>query len=129
MKCAWTLLIAVALTAGFVSQPAYAKDGISIKFVNQTDWDIHEIYLSSTKQDDWGVDQLRDEVIKTGAAYLLHSIPTGKYDVKIVDEDGDACVISAVKIAENEEVVLTNKDLVGCQAKTEADEADEDAAE
>ena len=113
--------LGLLLTAG----AAFADSGVAINFVNKTDWKIHNIFLSPTKQNSWGEDQLQDKLIETNSSFNLHGIPAGKYDVKIVDEDGDECVISAVKIAADETVDLTNEDLVGCQAATEA-EADKD---
>lgn len=86
---------------------------------NNTSWTIHELYFSPTKEQDWGPDQLSDDTIASNASFTLTGIPTGKYDVKIVDEDGDECIIEGVKLADSETVVLNDEMLLGCQGATE----------
>ena len=109
------LILAAALPAA-----AFAADKQSdVKITNDTDWEIHHFYLSSTDDEAWGPDQLGDDVIGTGDSFTLTAIPCDEYDVKLVDEEGDECVVGAVDICgKGEEWVLTSKDLVECQAAT-----------
>ena len=85
--------------------------------VNNSDWDIHELYLSPTHKDSWGPDQLGDKVIRRGGgSFTLHSIPCGHYDVKVVDEDGDACVIEDIVMCKDHtHWNVTNKELTKCE--------------
>jgi len=85
--------------------------------VNRSDWDIHGLFLSPTHKDTWGPDQLGDEVIKhDGGSYTLHGIPCGHYDIKVVDEDGDACVIEDVTMCKDHtHWDITNKELANCE--------------
>lgn len=99
---------------------------IEVTFENKSDWAIGQLYLSPTKTDQWGPDQLGEDIINTGESFKLHGIPVGKYDLKIIDEDDDSCIVSGVKIAANESVILTNEMLVGCQAATEEESEDEE---
>lgn len=116
-----------ALTLGFVisSHQAVAADKVSVKFTNKSDFSIHHLFLSGTKEEEWGPDQLGDassDTIDSGDSFTLTDISPNKYDLKIVDEDQDECVISGVKIAASETVTITNEDLVGCQvASAESD--------
>ncbi len=104
-------------------------DEVKVKIINTSSFEIHELYFAATKQTDWGQDQLQDEVIKKGESFELRKIPVGKYDVKIVDEDGDECIISAVKVVNNEDVTFDDSTLVGCQAATEAESSDDEESD
>ena len=65
-------------------------------------------------------DQLDEDVIESGGQFTLHGIPCDKYDVRVVDEDGDACVIEKVPLCgASDEWTITDEDLLGCQVATE----------
>lgn len=98
------------------AQAMQKKKSSRVTITNRADWDIYQLFLSPTGDDEWGPDQLGDEVIGKGDSFELHSIPCDEYDVMIVDEDGDECVIEEVDLcADNEEWVIRNKDLLACQ--------------
>ena len=121
-------VLTLALGICVVSREALAADGISIKFDNKSQFAIHHLFLSPVKENEWGPDQLGDkdeDVIEPGETFTLNQIAPNKYDVKIVDEDDDECVVAGVKIAANETVTLNDADLVGCQVAS-ALEADAD---
>jgi hypothetical protein len=106
-------LTMLALPLSSQAQPQRAV----FMIVNQSDWDIHGLFLSPTHKDTWGPDQLGDEVIKHGGgSYTIHSIPCGHYDIKVVDEDGDACVIEDVTMCKDHtHWDITNKELANCE--------------
>jgi len=39
----------------------------------------------------------------------------GSYDVRLVDEDGDACELRDVSLCGSEQATLTQEDLLACQ--------------
>ena len=83
---------------------------------NKSDWDIHHLYLSSTDEEQWGPDQLGNKVLASGTSFTLHSIPCDKYDMKVVDNDGDACVIPDITMCKDHtHWNLTNKELLNCE--------------
>ena len=106
-------LVMMAMPAASSAEPQKAQ----FMIVNNSDWDIHELYLSPTHKDSWGPDQLGDHVIKHGGgSFTLHSIPCGHYDVKVVDEDGDDCVIEDVYMCKDHtHWNVTNKELAKCE--------------
>ncbi len=117
----FAVLLGVALVSlAALTLPADARaEGkkAAVKVVNKSDWEIHHFFLSSTDEDEWGPDQLGDEVIGTDEAFTLKSIPCDSYDVKLIDEDGDECVVDDVDICGGAESwTITNKILLGCQA-------------
>ncbi|MDT5061237.1 MAG: hypothetical protein QOH63_1696 [Acidobacteriota bacterium] len=103
----------LALPMASHAQPQKAQ----FMIVNQSDWDIHGLFLSPTHKDTWGPDQLGDEIIKHGGgSFTIHSIPCGHYDIKVVDEDGDACVIEDVVMCKDHtHWDITNKELANCE--------------
>ena len=120
-KSVWWLGSAMALAAvlGPVAVRAGAYDSV-VTIVNNSLWDIHHLYLSSTSDSEWGPDQLGDEVIGSGERFKLRGVPCDDYDVRIVDEDGDSCVVGGVTLcADDDAWVITDEDLLACQIVTE----------
>lgn len=115
--------VAVILAIGAIGATAVAQDELAstVTIVNDSDWAIHYLYLSPTSDNEWGPDQLGDEVIApNGGTFELHSIPCDTYDVKLVDEDGDECVVGAVDLCLDDDVWhITSAKLLACQSETE----------
>lgn len=112
-----------ALTMGAVlalTAPLATASDARVVIVNQSDWEIHQLFLSSVDEYEWGPDQLGDEIIEVGGRFTLRRIPCDNYDVQIIDEDGDVCVVGGVPLCGGKDTwVITNKDLLTCQAATE----------
>jgi hypothetical protein len=88
----------------------------TIEIVNRTRWWIYELYLSPTRALDWGPDQLGDETIGPGDHFTLSDIPCQVYDVRLVDEDGDECVVVGIDLCAGDyEWVIENDALLACQ--------------
>lgn len=112
-----SIAAAVLLLVG--SQPAAASDS-QVTIVNKSDWQIHQLFLSSVDEAEWGPDQLGNEIIDTDGRFTLHGIPCDDYDVRLVDEDGDECVVGGVALCgDRDKWFITNDDLLTCQAETE----------
>lgn len=88
----------------------------NVEFVNKTSWEIHEVYFSPASQQSWGDDHLGNDVLENGDSLTLSGVDRGDWDVKLVDEDGDKCVLEDVTIDGSDRWVITDKDLLGCQA-------------
>lgn len=114
-----SLAACVALTALAPTVQAEKKTS-DVNIVNKSDWTIEELYLSPVDEKSWGPDQLAHHVIEPGEAFKLTKIPCATWDVKLVDEDGDECVVESVDICANSETwTITSKDLLRCQAASE----------
>ncbi len=96
------------------------KSSATITIVNLSSWEIHEIYLSSVDRWDWGPDLLGPfDVIETGERFKIRDVRCDRYDVKVVDEDQDECVLGNVAICGgNDTWVITDDDLLTCQLLT-----------
>jgi hypothetical protein len=104
--------------------PALAEN-VNITIKNSSDWTLEELYLSPSKQADWGPDQLAEKVVKPGESFTLTGVPGGRaMDMKIVDEDGDECVVGKEKFAANTTYTITSQDLLDCQDASDGDDED-----
>lgn len=88
----------------------------TVKIINQSKWEIHHIFLSSSEEESWGPDQLEDSILAKGDSLTLKNIPCDNYDIKVVDEDGDECVIEQVPLCRDHSFwKITDKDLLECE--------------
>lgn len=88
----------------------------SATLVNQTSYDIHALFISPSHESHWGPDQLGNEILQRGYYFTFSGLPCGDYDLRIVDEDSDECVIYGVHLCGAEgEAVLTDEELLDCQ--------------
>jgi hypothetical protein len=112
----WRLYAAALALAGL---PALSS-AATIEFVNQSSWEIHEIYLSPSNDRSWGEDYLEKDVLEKGDSLTITNVDPGSWDIMVVDEDGDKCVIEGVKFArkDRDRWVIKDKDLLACQANS-----------
>jgi hypothetical protein len=82
---------------------------------NQSRFQIDRLYLSASDEDNWGPDQLGRRVISAYSDFSLTNIRPGEYDIKIVDHDGDGCVIRRVSFFESRSWTITNANLLRCE--------------
>lgn len=108
------LSVALALIC-LVLQPVVALAASDVMIENASDWSIHQLYLSAVDEDDWGPDQLGEDVINPGEKFVLKKIPCDTYDIKLIDEDEDECVVQAVDVCGDDHWVITSEDLASCQ--------------
>jgi hypothetical protein len=116
--------VAVVFGVALVSLASFGLPAIAdaagkkatVKVVNKSDWELNHFYLSPTGEDEWGPDQLGEDVIATDESFSLNQIPCDSYDVKLVDEEDDECIVEDVDICGGSESwVITNKILLACQ--------------
>ena len=59
-------------------------------------------------------------MIESGTNFTLHSIRCNDYDIKIVDEDGDECVVENVNLCNDRSYwKITDKALLACEEEQE----------
>jgi hypothetical protein len=116
MKRSLWLPGALLVLAGLSPRIA-AGEGATVTLVNDSKWDIHHLFLSASDETEWGEDQLGEAVLEArGGRFQLREIPCDTYDVMLVDEDGDDCVVPEVDIcAESQKWVITSDDLLDCE--------------
>ena len=109
---------AIALSMLLIAGTASAQ---KVRFNNNSDWVIVHLYLSPTGIDTWGPDQLGEYVLQPGYFFDLPAA-CGTYDIGLVDEDGDECVVASRYIC-NEPIDISSDDLIACQVITGVDGA------
>lgn len=92
-----------------------AQNRYSLKIKNNSRFDIALLYMSTAEIDDWGPDQLGDNLLVAGGTFTITNIRPGEYDIKFVDEDGDACVLRNIQMFEHKSWVLTTEWLLKCE--------------
>ncbi len=103
----------VAVTTLLAAGSASAQ---TVRIVNYSDWAIEFVYLSYTGAWDWGPDQLGDDILYADE-YIDIPAYCAYYDLRLVDEDGDECVVSNIYLC-NEAIDITNDDLLSCVTET-----------
>ncbi len=116
MKTSGRFAVAVILLTLTVTAAEAAKTA-TVNVVNKSKWDIHHLYMSPADQKDWGPDQLGKHVIEAkGGSFKLTDIPCDSWDIKLVDEDGDECVLEDVDVCKDQyEWKITDDELLSCQ--------------
>jgi hypothetical protein len=92
----------------------------SLKIVNGSDWRIDEMYLREAGQADWGPEQLGANITisASGGQHTLTDIACGKYDVRLVDELGDECVVPDQNFCQTDVAwEFSNASLLKCQGR------------
>lgn len=98
---------------------AAAADTSDVSMQNNSAWNINELYLSAVDVQEWGDDQLGEHVIANGETFKLSGVPCDVYDVRLVDEDGDACIVGGVKLCGSDSAwTISDEDLLACQSAT-----------
>jgi hypothetical protein len=115
-RLASTLLLALAIAV-----PACATDDIdtssSLTIDNDSTFTFIEINLSPTDRVSWGPDLLGAEVLTPGETFLATGIACDTYDIRVVDEDNDECILDTVNLClDNAVWQIDNAELASCAA-------------
>lgn len=127
------MLIMSIATALFAAAPAFAQDDIKaqikpadrpsdsqVEFHNESRWSIEQLFFAPVGSDHWGPNQIRSTPVHPDDTFTLTGIRCDKYDVKLVDEDDNECIVRDVAVCGSDKVWrLGNRDLLKCQARTQ----------
>jgi hypothetical protein len=103
------------LTLFAISATAAAQSNHTLTLQNNSGFDIYEIHMSSIYDGSWERDLLGRHVLSSGNSFDITNIASGRYDIKVVDEDGDACILRQVPVYQDRSWNLTPLGLVGCE--------------
>ena len=108
-----------AAIALFAFPAAASAQSSVVTVVNGSSWNIEYLYLSPTSTNSWGPDMLGSTIIPTGGAHTLSGVGCDNYDVRLIDSDGDECVVSGVSLCgEATTWNINSNDLLSCQSQT-----------
>jgi hypothetical protein len=105
------LVASVSLLA--LVMPAWAVDLI---LINKSQYIVKELYVSPSKSKKWGPELLGDKAVGTDQQFTITNIPVGVYDLKIVDNDDDSCVVSDVSFSDHSTWTLTDAIVENCES-------------
>ena len=106
LRCGIAALIFTCVAG---SAPAEA-----VRIINDSNWQIHYLFLSFANDADWGPDQLGNDVLGYGDWIDLYDVPCGYYDLRLIDEDGDECIVYNRHICD-ETISIASNELLSCQ--------------
>jgi hypothetical protein len=106
-----SFLAAIQLVHVEAQQPNRYK--FSVK--NNSDFEIYKLHMSTTEINVWGTDYLGNSVLLPGDTFTLKNITAGEYDIKLVDEDGDQCVLRNIQIFKDTSWSISTEWLVKCE--------------
>ena len=107
-------ILASALALGLGAASALAME---VEVRNETKTKITHLFLSPPGQQKFDEDQLgenSDDSIDANDTYTMEEIDAGTYDLKIVAEDGTACMLPDVRFAEGKGWTITEALLAAC---------------
>jgi hypothetical protein len=81
---------------------------------NRSSITIDSIYMSGVNDTSWESDLLGSSELDPGYHTTILATP-GRYDVKLVDGDGDKCVINNVEIRGDRTLTITTDMLMRCE--------------
>ncbi|NVK27153.1 MAG: hypothetical protein HWE14_03860 [Flavobacteriia bacterium] len=84
-----------------------------ITLVNNSGWDITYVYASLSSDTNWGTDHLGSNILADGNRVTL-SLPAGTYDFKMIDEDGDECIMTEVSVNSSDTYYLSEDRWLDC---------------
>ena len=102
LSCALIVSTAVPALAG------------QLTVINSSDYVVHQLFVSPSQSRSWGPDQLGKETIGRAERFTVRNIPDGTYDLKIIDEDEDACIVESVDVSGTMNWMLTDTVIENC---------------
>ena len=108
------IFLASVLAVGLGAATAFAME---VEVRNETKTKITHLFLSPPGQQKFDEDQLgenSDDTIDASDTYTMEEIDAGIYDLKIVAEDGTACLLPDVRFAEGKGWTITEALLAAC---------------
>jgi hypothetical protein len=83
---------------------------------NESSYAFAEIYLSPEDSVNWGSDLLGADILAPGEVLELSGVACDIYDIRIVDDEGDECVLTSVDLClDNAVWSIDDAELAACQ--------------
>lgn len=96
------------------SSPALAASGAETRFWNLTGVTLKDVRLAPAGSGKWGPNQCandKDGEVDFDERLPITKVAPGRYDVRMRDTRGRACVVNAVEVKEGEVFVVHQRDL------------------
>lgn len=94
-----------------------APDAVTLH--NHSGYGVFHLYVGAVGAQSWGSDLLGRSPLHDGRSAGLRGVSCGRYDLRLVDEDGDECVLHNQDLCpEPTGAVLNSAELAGCTGWT-----------
>jgi hypothetical protein len=108
----------VVLAAALIPMTAAAQNRTrTFTVVNYSHYRINHMYVSPSSYQNWGSDRLGSYVLLPNYRFDL-SVVAGWYDVWLLDQDGDSCVVGNVDFRYAQSWTITDDVVVACELFT-----------
>lgn len=109
------LAIIAALALGACATDEGSLDS-TLTIDNQSSYAFAEINLSPEDAVDWGSDLLGADILAPGELLEVSGVSCDIYDIRIVDDEGDECVLASVDLClDNAVWRIDDAELAACQ--------------
>jgi hypothetical protein len=112
------VLLLNVIVLGLVGSAAMAQDRRGIRFWNLTLYTITSLQMSPAGQETWGPDQCqndRDGTVDHDERLRITGIEPGRYDVRLADKIGRACIVRDVEVKAGAVFSIEEKQLTDCR--------------
>jgi hypothetical protein len=115
MKAMKSMIALMLLLTSVLAPMVHAQSGpYSVRIENVSSYSIREVHMSWVGDNNWGPDLLGRSTLSPAYAFTK-SFYTGLYDLKLVDEDGDVCIVPRVAVNGPTSWRITNSWLLNCE--------------
>jgi hypothetical protein len=112
-------LLMPAIVVGFAASSTVARAAIKFFVYNETiATDFVGIYLAPTGTQSWSANEAvndPDKVFNRTERLLLTGITHNVYDVRLVDQNGHACVLRGIDLTQERTFEIKEGDLANCK--------------
>jgi hypothetical protein len=89
--------------------------GASLTIDNESSYSFIEINISPVNQTSWGSDLLGADILDPGDSFLVSEIDCDVYDIRLIDEDSDECVLTDIDLCfDNAVWQIDDAELAAC---------------
>lgn len=97
-----------------------SADG-TITVHNRSGYALFHLYLSAPQRNAWSEDHTHNHTFHDGTSLALRGVECGSYDIRVLDEDGDECVLRDQRVCgEHGGLTLNGAELATCPGWTPA---------
>lgn len=97
----------------FAGPKAWWKGTLTVS--NLSGYAIHHLFVTPAHKVSWGKDWLKSDPLLPNEEVTLTGLDCDEYDFKLIDDDGDACIVEDVDLCQEDlHWEITNQELARC---------------
>lgn len=102
-------------STGTGSAPSTGTSDGTITVHNRTGYALFHMYLSAPTRNAWSEDHTHNHTFHDGTTLALRGVSCGRYDIRLLDEDGDECILRDQSVCgEHGGLTLNGAELATC---------------